>query len=185
MAYQRGVIPPGIDKNKLALDAAEGWAEYLESLGAEVEWVRGMSTYSLPNDWYIARGDVSVICPDGTKVQFGADSVSLTADFLNAVFPDPEDFGHLYREKLWENAVRAALEPALGLAFPRYHVRLDSSFEVALLYRDGEWLDHSKTPRRLRGFIAGFLAAWEVTAPRPDKEDHSAEPAGTSPDQAP
>lgn len=169
MDYPIGQLPQAGSENKKALEAATTYARHLESMGATVQWVRGMQMFYLPEAAFIARADVCVAGPDGILQQFGADQLFQepeTQAFMD--FPHADSVGRLYRIALWTSAVKAALEPALSAAFPRYQVHLDSGLNVGFAYRNAEWIDHKRVPRRMRGFIAGFLAAWEITAPHPD-----------------
>jgi hypothetical protein len=187
MDYPTGQLPQAASENKRALEAAMAYASHLESMGAKVQWVRGMQMFYLPEAAYIARADVCVAGHDGILHQFGADQLFHDTEhqaFLD--FPPADSVGRLYRIAMWTSAVKAALEPALAAAFPRYQVHLDSELSVGFAYRDGKLIDHKRVPRRMRGFIAGFLVAWEVTAPHPDTaQTNPEESAQNSPSTAP
>lgn len=185
MTYAKGPIPPNISENAAALDAAKKCADHLSSLGAKVQWIRGMQAYSPLDDRYIARVDVAVASPDGEVYQFVTDYADSSSDFKNPVFADVNEFGRLYRIALWTSAVKSALVPAIASAFPKYKVHINSEIGVDFAYRDGELIDHNRIPRRMKGFIAGFLAAWEVTAPRPDTAKTSPSEPQTHPQPDP
>lgn len=183
MAYPKGKIPSNVSENTAALEAATQYADYLSSLGARVQWVRGMQTYSARDDWYMARADVAVASPDGEIHQFGADCICPTGDFKRVFWANAEDFGRLYRIALWASAAKAAITPLLLKAFPKYHVTLGQELSVLAVYRNGLLMHSRYAPRRLKGFIEGFRAAYELTAPHPDTAQTN--PEGSAPTDPP
>ena len=182
MDYPIGQIPQAASENKKALEVATAYARHLESIGAKVHWVRGMQTYYLPEAAYIARADVCVAGPDGILQQFGAAQLFHEHEQpTHITYPPAASVGRLYRIGLWSNAAKAAITPLLAQAFPKYHVTLGQELSVLAVYRNGLLMHSRYTPRRLKGFIEGFRAAYELTAPHPDTDPspRSAEPAET------
>lgn len=183
MDYRHGYIPMGAQACDKALEAAIGYADHLSAAGATILWVRGIQRYDPYTDFHIARADVQVAGTDGIPLQFGCDSFSDDPTFPHAFFDTADRVVRLYRIHFWANAVRAALVPLLIAEFPRWDVHISPELTVTAASRDGDFVEVSKIPRKMRGFIAGFVAAWKLTAPHPDTAQTS--PGGSAPTAPP